>query len=114
MNINFNLSIIASTRTLNTENLHFSLSDIPISLRLSSGIEMSFPVHSYPRPTHLIEDQEPVSSLSAISHTDLPYHMLEENISPPTLNLYHYPLRLDNQIKNHPRQDMWYQILPGN
>ena len=75
-----------------SENLPRSLSDIPLALRPSSVVETAFTVHSYPRSTHLIGEKAPVSSLSAINHTDLPYHTLLEISRPLTLDLYHYPL----------------------
>ena len=94
------------------ENLSSSLSDIPLSLRRSSGSETSFTVHSYPISNHVIGDQESVSFLGAIKTADLPYHKLEEISRPPTPDPYLCRLRHDNQICNHPQQDLRYHILP--
>ena len=69
---------------------------------------------TYPRSNHLIGDQQSVCSLSAIDTSDLPYHTLEEISRPPTPDLFHYPLRFDNQKLNHPRQVLRYHILPVN
>ena len=102
----------AQPHSSTSENHPSSLSDIPISLRPSSGIENSFAVHSFSRYTHLSGDQKSVSSLSAINLTELPYHTLEENSKPPTPDLYDSPLRLDNQIFIHPEQNLSYHILP--
>ena len=55
-----------------SENHRSSLSDIPISLKLSSGNDNSFTIHSYPRYHNLTGGQESVSSLSAFNPTDLP------------------------------------------
>ena len=63
---------------------------------------------------HLFGEQESVSSLSAINPTDLPYHTLEGNLGAPATDLHDYPPRFDIQIINHPRQDLWNQILPVN
>ena len=38
--------------------------------------------------------------------------MLNENSRPRTPDAYHSPLMLDNQIINHPRQDLRYHTLP--
>ena len=104
----------AKPHSSSSENLPSSLSGNPISLRPSSGIESSFTVHLYPISTHLVGDQESVSSLSAINPTHLPYRTLEENSRPPTPGPYRFPLRLDNQIIIHARQDLRYHILPVN
>ena len=61
----------AQPNSSTSENLPSSLSDIPISLRPSSGMESSFTVHSYPRSTPLIGDQESVFSLSTSNSNDL-------------------------------------------
>ena len=103
----------AQPDSFSSESLPSSLSDFPVSLRPSFGIETSFTVHSYPI-SHLIRDQESKSSLSAVNPTDLPYRTLEENSRPPTPDLYHYPVRLDSQMINHPRQDLRYHILRSN
>ena len=95
-----------------SENLPSSISDIPISLRPSSGIETSFTDQSNQRSSHLNGDQESVFSLSAFISIDFAYHTLESNSRPPTPDVYHYPLRLDNQIFNHPIQDLRFRILP--
>ena len=55
-----------------------------------------------------------MSPLSPVNPTDFPYHTLVENSRPPTPDLYHDPLRLDNHIINHPRQDLRYRIFPVN
>ena len=52
--------------------------------------------------------------MSAFVTADFPYHTLQENSRPPTPDPCHYPLRLDNQLINHPRQDLRYHILPVN
>ena len=44
----------------------------------------------------------------------LPYTSLDKNSTPPSLDPYHYPLRLDNHLFNHPRQDLRHQNLPVN
>ena len=93
------------------ENFPPSLSETPISRRHSSSIETSFIVHSFLGSTHLVGDQEPNSSLSAIISTVLPYLTLGENSKPLRPDIYHYPLRLDNQMIIHPRQDLRYHIL---
>ena len=59
------------------ENFPSSPSDIPLSLKSSSGIGTSFIVHRHPRSTHLIEDQEQVSSLSASNTAEFSYHTLK-------------------------------------
>ena len=53
-------------------------------------------------------------SLSANNATGLPYRTLEVNSRPPTLDLYHYPLRLDNQCFFHPTQGLRYHVRPVN
>ena len=95
-------------------NLRYSPSKNPLSLRPSSDVETSFTIPSYPKSTHLIGDQESVSSLSAINCADLPYLTLEKNSRPPTSDLYIYTLRLDNEIFNHPGQDLRNQFPPVN
>ena len=97
-----------------SEDLSPSFWHIPLSLRHSSSIETSFTVHSYPRYTHLIGEQESVSFLGAINAADVPYHKLEENSGPPTPDPFHYPLRLDIQITIHTTQDLRYHILAVN
>ena len=104
----------SQSKSSTSENSTSSLSYIPSSLRFSSGIEISFTVHSYPRCIHLNGDKESVSSLIAIIPTDRLYNKLEENSRPPAPDLYHYPMRLDHQILNHPRQDLRLRILPVN
>ena len=52
------------------------------------------------------------SSLSANNPTDIPYHTIEENSIPPTLNRYYYQLRSFNQTFIFPRQDLRYHIFP--
>ena len=104
----------AQPNSSTSENLPSFLSDIPISPGLPSHTETSFTFHSYPRSTHLNRDHESFSSLSSINATDPPYHTLEENSRPPTLYLYHYPLRVDKQTFNHPRQIPRYHIFPVN
>ena len=42
----------------------------------------------------------------------LPYTSLDENSTPPSLDPY--PLRFDNLLFNHPRQDVRHQNLPVN
>ena len=101
----------AQPKSSTSENLPSCLSDIPISLRPSSGIEV-FTFHSYPRSTHLIGNHESVSPLSVFNPTDLQYHKLEENSRPPTSDLHPFPLRLDNQMLNHPGQDLRYHSVP--
>ena len=103
----------AQPHSSTSEKFPSSLSDSPVSVRLS-GIETSFTVRSCPRTSHVIGDQESLSSLSAINLTDLPYHTLEEYSRHPTHDVYHYPLRLDNEIFNHPRQYLRHHILPVN
>ena len=101
------------------ENLLFSIFDVPLPLRRSSDIQTLFTVHSYPKSSHLVADQESLSSLlfsslSATNTADLPYHTLEENSKPPSPDPYHYQLKLANQIITHPRQDLRYYIVPVN
>ena len=67
----------AQPKSSTSETSPSSVSDIPLSLGPSSGIQTSFTVHSYPRSTHLSGDDNSVSSLSAVNTVDLPYHMLE-------------------------------------
>ena len=74
-----------------SENHPSSLSDNPLSLRTSPGIETYFTVHSYPRSTHVNGDQVSVTSGKAINTADLAYHKLEENSRPPIPDLYPYP-----------------------
>ena len=73
-----------------SENLPSSLSNNSIQRRPSSGVGTSFTVHSNTKSTHLLGDQESVSSLSGINTVDLPNHTLEENSGPPILDLYHW------------------------
>ena len=100
--------VISST----SGNLPSSLSAIPISLRPSSGSEITYTVHSYPGSTHLNGDQEFVASPNAMNPSDLPYHTVEENSRPPSSDIYKWSLRLGIQLINHPRQDLSYHILP--
>ena len=93
-------------------SLSLSLSDISLSLKPYSGNEASFTVHSYPKSTNLIRDQEWVSSLSVINTAELPYISPDENCTPPIPDQYHYSLRVHKQINNHTRQDLRYQTLP--
>ena len=102
----------AQPNSSTSENLPSSFFDIPISLKPPSGIGTSFTVHSYPRSTHLVGDQESLSSLSATNTIDLPNHTHRKISRPPTPDLYHYPLRLDNQKSNHPGQDLRHHIFP--
>ena len=71
-------------------------------------------VHSYPKSAQLFVGEESVSFLGASSPTDLPYHTLEENSRLPLPDLCHGPLKLDNQVFHHPRQDLRYHILSTN
>ena len=96
----------AHHKSTTPENFLSSFSDVLISLRLPSAIETSLIRHSYPRSPHLIGDQVSVSFPSALNHPDLQYHTLEENSTPPTPVLNHYPLRLDIQLTQHPTQDL--------
>ena len=41
-------------------------------------------------------------------------HTLEKKSRHPTTDIYHYPLRLDIETINHPRQDLRHHILPVN
>ena len=52
--------------------------------------------------------------MGALNLTDLPYHALEENSRPPTPDLYHHTLRLDDQMNFRPRQDLCYHNIPVN
>ena len=80
------------------------LSDIALSIRPSFRDGTSLTIHSYPNPTHPIQDQESDPSRSFINTAALPYNSLDENYRPPTptVDPYLYPLRLDNQRINHP------------
>ena len=91
----------AQPNSSTSEDLPAFFCDSPISLKPYCGIETSFIVHSYSRCTQSIGDQESVSTLSAIDLTDLLYHTLKENSRPSTLDLYQYPLRLENQVFHH-------------
>ena len=73
-----------------------SFPGFPLSLKYSSGTKTSFTVLSQPKSIHLSEDQESVSSLSAIKTAELPYHWLDKISIPPTLDPYFYPLLPDN------------------
>ena len=88
----------------------FHLSDVPLPLRPSSGVETFFTVHSKLRTTHLDGNGETVSPQCAINTTELLYQLLDENPRPPQPDPYLYPQRIGNQITNHPRQDLRYHI----
>ena len=77
-------------------------------------METSLTVHPYPKFSQLFLDEESVSFLGAIIPTDVPYHTLEENSRLPLPDLCHSPLRLDNQVFHHPRQDLRYHVLSTN
>ena len=96
-----------------TENDLPSLSDVPLLLRPSSGVESFFTVHSKLRSTHFDANCKTVSSLSANNTTELPYQLLDENPRPPKSHPYHYPQRIGNQITIHPRQGLRYHIRLG-
>ena len=83
-------------------------------MKLFSGSVNSFSVHSYQKSSQPIGYHESVSPLGNINIAELPYQNLDENSRPPTPHPYHNPLRLDNQIKNHPRQGLRDHILPVN
>ena len=89
-----------------------SFPDIPISLRPSSGVETSSTVHLYLVSIHIIGDPESVGPLSVFDTTQLPYHSLDKKSKLLTPDPYHNPLRLDNQVINHPGQEMSYHLLP--
>ena len=52
--------------------------------------------------------------MGALNLTDRPYLALDGNSRALTPDLYHHPLRLDNQISFHPRQDLSYHNFPVN
>ena len=62
----------------------------------------------------LIEDQETVSTLSAINAAELLCHPLDENSRSLTPDPNKYLLILVIQIFNHLRKDLRYDIRPLN
>ena len=50
--------------------------------------------------------------MSTVNLAELTYDSLDRNFRSPTTDPDHYPLRLDNQTNNQPRQDLRYNILP--
>ena len=95
-------------------NFPSPLLDIPLSLRPSFGFENSFAVHSCPKSTHLIKDQELLSTLSATNTSELPFYSIDKNSRHPTPNADHYPLILHNQIIKHLRKALRYNNRPVN
>ena len=93
-------------------SFYLSFSDIQLSLRLSSVIETSSTVHSYPKSTHLFGDEESTISLSGKNTANLPYHTPEQTSRPATPDPYHHPPRIDNQKVSHFSQRLKYHIFP--
>ena len=105
---------LSQTHSSTSEKLPPSLSDIPLSSRLSSEIETSFTVHSYARSTAVIGDQQTVSALGAFNNAELSCQALNDNLRPPTPDPYHYPLRFDIQNSYRCRDYLRDHIIPVN
>ena len=88
-------------------SLSLSFSDIPVSLRPSTGIETPFTVHSNPRSTPFLGTQDSISSLRYINTSELPFNTPDKSSEPPTTDPYHYQLRVDDQLfENQTGQDL--------